>query len=141
MNEAYGRPNRGHKASRRGTIRKIRLVAGDEGRFRLQIARAHETTSGFEGKVVRNGPVIEYDGQPDPNEPYVVEVFNVNVPIRRGERLAIRTNKTSTLRCSSGGPNTLLFYPPLAPGAGFRANSNDEGCWLLLEAVVRTASR
>lgn len=140
MNEAYGRPNGGHKARRAGTITRLRLIAGEEGRFRLQIARAHETSSGFVGKVLRNGPVIVYDGQPDPNEPYVVEVFRVNVPIRKGERLAINARRTSTLRCSSGGPNTLLFHPPLVPGAGFRANSDDDGCWLLLEAVVRPAN-
>lgn len=137
MNEAYGRPDGGHKAARRGKIKRIRLVAGEAGRFRLQIVRARATATGFEGKVVRNGPVIEYDGQPDPDEPYVVEVFRVNVPIRRGQRLAIRARETSTLRCSSGGPNTLLFHPPLRPGAGYRDSTGDEGCWLLLEAVVR----
>lgn len=139
MNEALGRPERGHRAPRRGTIKRIRLIAGEQGSFRLQIVRVRQTDSGFEGKAVRNGPIIRYDGQPDPDEPYAVEVFRVNVPIRKGQRLAIRTRKTSTLRCSSGGPNTLLFRPPLVRGAGFRANTNDDGCWLLLEAVVRPA--
>ena len=140
MNEAYGRPDGGHKAPRRGKIRRIRLIAGEAGQFRLQIVRARATDSGFEGKVIRNGPVIRYDGQPDPDEPYAVEVFRVRIPIRRGQRLAIRTRKTSTLRCSSGGPNTLLFHPPLRVGAGFRDNTGDDGCWLLLEAVVRRPS-
>jgi hypothetical protein len=138
MNEAYGRPERGHRASWRGTIKRIRLIAGEAGQFRLQIVRVRRTASGgFEAKAIRNGRIIRYDGQPDPDEPYVVEVFRVNIPIRRGQRLAIRTRETSTLRCSSGGSNTLLFHPPLRVGAGYRDSTGDEGCWLLLEAVVR----
>jgi hypothetical protein len=127
MNEAFGRPDGGHKAARRGTIRKIRVLADDNGSFRLQIARARETASGYQGKVVRNGPFIQYDGQPDPDEPYVVEVFTMNVQVRKGDRLAIRARKTSALRCGGGGDNTLLFHPPLEPGAGFRANTSEEG--------------
>ena len=138
MNEAYGRPNGGHKAKKRGTIKKIRLIAGAPGRFRVQIVRARQTATGFEAKAVRNGPRIRYHGQPDDFEPYVVESFRVSIPIRKGERLAIRTRKTSTLRCSSGGPNTLLFDPPLVVGHGYKKMKDEEGCWLLLEAVVKT---
>jgi hypothetical protein len=138
MNEAYGRPNGGHKAKKRGTIKRIRLIAGAPGSFRLQIVRARQTATGFEGKAVRNGPKIRYQGQPDDFDPYVVESFRVRVPIHKGERLAIRTKKTSTLRCSSGGANTLLFDPPLVVGGGYHTMKDEEGCWLLLEAVVRT---
>jgi hypothetical protein len=138
MNEAVGRPNGGHRAKRRGTITKIRIIAHDEGRFRLQIARAHETASGYEGKVVRNGPIIEFDGQPNQLDPFVVESFRVNIPVRKGDRLAIRTKKAEILRCGGGGESTLLFYPPLVPGTGFRANSDTHNCLLLIEAVVRT---
>ena len=146
MNEAYGRPDGGERAPRRGVIRKIRLIAGGPGHFRLQIARAHELANGdFEGKVVRKGPVINYLGQtndPDPNDDnYVLESFPVRVKIFKGERLAIKTANTSALRCSSGGPNTLLFEPPLLAGGGFKASTDDEGCWLLMEAVVRKRHR
>ncbi len=141
MNEAFGRPNGGHKASRHGTITKIRVIAEDAGRFRLQIARARETASGYTGKVVRNGPVIRYEGQPDPDEPYAVEVFSVNVPVRKGERLAIKARRTSAIRTGGGGDNTLLFYPPLTPGGVMRANTEEEGLYLLIEAVVRPAAR
>jgi hypothetical protein len=138
VNEAYGRPNGGHKAPRRGTITKIRLIAGESGAFRLQIVRAHKNAAGnWVGKAVRNGPTIHYGGQPDPDEPYRVEVFTVSVPVKQGDRLAIRARKTSTLRCSSGGDNTLLFTPPLAVGQSFRRATDDDGCWMLLEAVVR----
>lgn len=138
MTNAYGRPNRGHKAGRRGTITKLRLIAGAPGSFRLQIARVRADGTAFEAKVVRNGPKIQYSGQPDPNEPYVVEKFSVNVPVRRGDRLAIRTAKTSTLRCS-GDAGALVFRPPLDPNGPYRASTDDYGCYLLLEAVVRPA--
>jgi hypothetical protein len=141
MNEAVGRPNGGHKARQRGKITKIRVIAHDAGKFRLQIARARETASGYEGKVVRNGPMIEFDGQPDQDEPYLVEVFRVNVPVRKGDRLAIRARKAQILRCGGGGDSTLLFHPPLAPGDGFRANFDTHNCLLLIEAVVRPAAR
>lgn len=137
MNEAFGRADGGHKAPGPGLLKKVRLIAGEAGSFRLRIVRARETDTGFEGKVVRNGPVIRYTGQPDLDEPYVVEVFRVRIPIRKGDRLAITTKKTSTLRCSSGGSNTLLFHPPLRRGTGLRENTGDDGCWLLLEGVVR----
>jgi len=137
MNEAYGRPDGGHKAPKPGTITKIRLIAGDAGSFRLQIVRAHATPGGFEAKAVRNGPRIEYKGQPDPNEPFKVETFSVHVHVSKGDRLAIKAKKTSTLRCSSGGPNALLFDPPLVPGQGYKDDFDTDGCWMLIEAVVQ----
>ena len=42
-----------------------------------------------------------------------------------------------TLRCSSGGSNTLQFAPPLVPGNGFKDEFDTDGCWMLIEAVVQ----
>jgi hypothetical protein len=137
MNEAYGRPNTGHKSPADGRITRIRLIAGEQGSFRLQIVKIRKSGSTFQGKVVRKGPVIHYVGQPEGDQDtFVVESFKVSVPIKKGERLAIKTAQTSTLRCSSGGPNTLLFEPPIVLGGGFRSNTNDDGCWMLIEAVA-----
>ena len=136
MMEAYGRPDTGDKAKHNGTIRKIRLIAGSEGTFRLQLAKGNPQTE--QGKVLRNGPVIHYDGQTDPDAlDYEVETFNVNVPVRKGERLAAKGNGISFMRCSSGGPNQLLFQPSLTPGGAFRDADETDGCWRLMEAVVR----
>ena len=57
--------------------------------------------------------------------------------IPAGARLAIKTKETSTLRCSSGGDNTLLHQPPLQAGAGFVNPDSDDGCWMLLEGQVK----
>jgi hypothetical protein len=140
--DAYGRPNGGDRAPRGGTIRRIRLIAGAPGSFRLQIAKVRRATLNQtnEARVLRSGPVITYRGQSQSNfdsDVYRVESFPVNVHVNAGESLAMRSRYTSAMRCSSGGTNQLIFQPPLLAGGGFEQASSTEGCWLLLEAVIR----
>lgn len=131
--DAYN--NAGHeKAPKDGVISKVKLIAGGEGHFRLQIAKAKPGQE--KAKIVRQGPRIDYEGQgPGFDEPYNVEKFNVHVPVHEGEYLAIKARKTSMLRCSSGGPNQLLFQPALPVGGPFEPATHTDGCWLLLQAV------
>jgi hypothetical protein len=131
MNKAQDRLN-GEKAPMNGVIRKIRLIAAVPGQFQLQFVKFH---SGH-GKAVKNGPVINYQGQPDTATAggYVIEVFPVNITIKQGWRLAAKASSLSTLRCNSGGPAVYQFVPPLVVGAGFRDPDSDDGCMLLLEA-------
>jgi hypothetical protein len=131
--EAYGRPDGGHKAPKDGTIKKIRIIAGEQGSFRLQLARAKAEQE--KARVTYTGPRLSYDGQPDGNEPYAIESFKVNVHVEKGDHLGILSRKTSMLRCSSGGANQLLFQPPLSVGGPFQTADATDGCWLLLEAV------
>jgi hypothetical protein len=136
QNEAYGRPDGGQRSPYSGKLKSVRLIAQVPGSFQLQIVKIKPDNS---TKVVRQGPTINYQGQPagDPLT-YTIETFPVgNLPIKRGQSLAIKTTSTSLVRCSSGGDNSLLFQPPLAPGAGFRAPDADDGCWLLLEGVAK----
>ena len=136
--EAYGRPNGGEKAPKDGTIRKIRIIAGEEGSFKPQIAKAKPGPQ--EAKVVYTGDKLSYDGQTQQNwnsGVYNVESFKVNIPVKKGQYLGMLSRKTSTLRCSSGGPNQLLFQPPLVAGGGFEQATADDGCWLLMEAVIK----
>jgi hypothetical protein len=138
--EAYGRPDGGELAPRTGTIRKIRLIAGGPGSFRLQIAKVKRSTlfGTNEAKVVHTGPRISYQGQTALNfedDSYRVESFDVDVPVKKGQQLALKGNLTSMVRCSSGGANTLIYTPPLGPG--FRPATNTDGCWILIEAVIR----
>ena len=140
QNEAYGRPDGGELAPKTGTIRKIRLIAGGPGSFRLQIAKVKRSTlfGANEAKVVANGPRINYQGQSEANfeeDSYRVETFDVNLPVRKGQQLALKGNITSMVRCSSGGDNTLIYTPPL--GGTFRPATNTDGCWILIEAVIR----
>jgi hypothetical protein len=142
QNEAYGRPDGGHLAPKTGTIKKIRLIAGGPGSFKLQIAKVQQSTlfKTNKAKVVANGPRISYSGQTEANEEsgaYKVESFDVNVPVKKGQQLALRGNISSMIRCSSGGDNTLLYAPPLMAGSPFKAATNTDGCWILMEAVIR----
>jgi hypothetical protein len=140
QNEAYGRPDGGELAPKTGTIKKIRLIAGGPGSFKLQIAKVKRSTlfGTNEAKVVANGPRISYQGQTEANEEsgsYRVETFDVNVPVKKGQQLALKGNVTSMVRCSSGGDNTLVYNPSLA--SAFRPATSTDGCWILMEAVIR----
>jgi hypothetical protein len=142
QNEAYGRPDGGELAPKTGMIKKIRLIAGGPGSFKLQVAKVKRATLGgtSEAKVLANGPRISYQGQTEANEEsgaYRVETFDVNVPVKKGQQLALRGNITSMIRCSSGGDNTLIYTPPLLRGDSFRPATGDDGCWILMEAVIR----
>jgi hypothetical protein len=133
--DAYN--NAGHeRAPKDGVIKKVKLIAGGPGHFKLQIAEAKPDKD--KGRVVRNGPRIDYNGQPNNQGlTYDVESFPVHVPVEKGQYLAIKAKKTSMLRCSSGGPNQFLFQPALSPGGPFKTLSYTDGCWLLLQAVYQ----
>ena len=137
LNEAYGRPNGGELAPKTGTIKKIRLIAGGPGSFRLM---AVKHINGTDAKVTRRGQKISYRGQVESAEEegdYRVESFDVDMQVKKGMQLAIRGNITSMIRCSSGGDNTLIYSPPLFLGGSFTPATSTDGCWLLMEAVIK----
>ncbi len=134
LNDAYGNPG-GEKAPKSGKLKRIKLIAGAPGSFKLQLVKV---TKSQRAKVVTQGPRIHYQGQSNPNaDTYEVEKFKVNVPVHKGEQLAIKTKRTSTLRCSSGGDNTLLYNPALKVGHTLQSLGSDDGCWMLIEGVVK----
>lgn len=136
MGEAYGNPG-GEQAPRSGYLRKLKLIAGESGSFRLQIVK---TTIDGHSKLKRSGPKITYRGQSQANydnDSYNVEKFKVHGKLKAGERLAIKAAETSTLRCSSGGRNTLQHSPPLKRRQGKRIYEQSDGCWMLIEGKVR----
>jgi len=142
LNEAYGRPDGGELAPRNGTIKKIRLIAGGPGSIRLQIEKVNRATlfGTREARAVWYGPQIHYQGQTEANfedDSYRVESFPVDIPIKKGQQLGLRGQITSMIRCSSGGDNTLIYTPPLFLGGPFTAATNTDGCWLLMEALIK----
>jgi hypothetical protein len=137
LNDAYGRPGV-ERAPKSGRIRVIRVIAGGPGAFRLQVAKVRRADD--YAKVVRYGPKIRYRGQDEGNwesDRYEVEKFRVNIPVRKGQQLALHGNYTSMVRCSSGGDNTLVYQSPLRPRRPFQPTTDTDGCWLLMEAVIR----
>jgi hypothetical protein len=144
QNEAYGRPDGGELAPRSGTIKKIRLIAGGPGAFRLQVAKVKRSTlfGSNEASVVANGQKIRYQGQAEANwesDSYRIETFDVNVPVKKGQQLAMHTSGTpmSAIRCSSGGDNTLIYQGGLKLRQPFKPATDTDGCWILIEAVIR----
>jgi hypothetical protein len=136
LNEAHQRPDSGIKAPKAGTIGRVRLMSCEGGSFRVQVARRVPGTSRY--KVVKDGPRIEYQGDrqgcgDEDDFVYRIESFATNFSIKKGDRIAIKAKRTGTLRCGSGGPNTLLFDPPLVAGGNARRASDDQGCLLLVE--------
>lgn len=136
LNEAYAPPNPDGKqlAPKDGTINKISLIAATKGKFRLQVVKLNKNQH---AKVVKQGPTISYVGTPLNGNTYNIENFKVDVPIKKGEQLAAKASKISFVRCSSGGPNTLIYQPALSPGGSSAATSGSDGCWMLLEATYK----
>jgi hypothetical protein len=118
------------KAQKDGTIDKLRLIAGAPGEFRFLLA--HAKPNAEQAKVVYRGQKLSYGSS---GNQYKVQTINVNVPVDEGDFLGIEAKKTSMLRCSSGGPNQLIFQPALQLGAPYAQADDTDGCWLLLEAV------
>jgi hypothetical protein len=135
LNEAHQRPG-SEKAPKAGTIGWVRLMSCGPGSFRVQVARQVPGTSKY--RVVRNGPIIRYEGDlqgcGDADDfVYRIESFATGFAVSKGDRIAIKARRTGTLRCGGGGDNTLLFDPPLVAGGTARRPTDTQGCLLLVE--------
>lgn len=137
QNEAYGRPDGGEKAPRSGILKRIRVISGDTTTFSVQLVKVN---AAGQARLKKQGPTFQAIGQTPENwnsGVYKVESFKVNMDIKKGWRLAMVTNTHNpAARCSSGGPNTLIYKPALW-GSGFTSQFNDDGCWELIEGVIK----
>jgi hypothetical protein len=144
--EAYHNAGR-EKAPKAGTIGKLRLVSCVAGSFRLQFARVKPALD--QARVVRNGPVINYQADPrqvdgdddtfcggEEGNDFIVQTFSVNVHVNKGDYIVIRTASTGALYCA-GGSGVLLFNPPLARGGAFRTATEDTSCNVLVQLEYR----
>jgi hypothetical protein len=140
MNEAFGRPGGGHRAPKAGIIGKVRLMSCEPGSLRVQVVRKSPGSETY--RVVRNGPTLSYQGDPqgcgeDDDGVYPVETFSTGFSVAKGDRIAIRADRTGTLRCGSGGDHTWLFDAGLKVGGAAREPDDDQGCFLLVEWQYR----
>jgi hypothetical protein len=114
-------------APKDGTIAILRLRAcAPGGSFVLQLARL--SASGDKARVTRTGPAIVYTGSPGCN---VIETFNVDVPVLKGEHLAVVAPELRFIYNASGD-GTDIFDPLLPDGGAFRNPSNVDGAGILL---------
>jgi hypothetical protein len=133
--EAQGQPNK-VKAPRDGTISKIRVVAcKPSGSFVLQTVRVKAATE--EAKVVSTGPVINYQGTNrncTASNNFDIEEFDVNVPVQKGDWLAVIATQVRFMYNPGSGPS-IMFDPPLAEGEAFRTTEHASG-FLMLQAEL-----
>jgi len=136
-NDAY--QYAGHeKAPKSGTLKKIQLVGGVPGSFKLQLAKVKGSGDTAQVKVTRQGPTINYVGSDENSLDYNVETFKVNMPVKKGEQIAAKSSSPlSTLRCSSGGDNTLENQPALGVGNPFATVTSTDGCWMLIGGTIK----
>lgn len=139
QNESYGRPG-GTEAPVTGTLKKVRVIAAAPGSFTLQMVRTKSIGGVLQTKVKSVGPTFHYNGQTPDNWSsgvFLRESFPVNMPIKRGWRLAMKSTNNPVRRCSGGGPNTLIHYPGLQLGWGFTPAAGTDGCYTLIEGVIQ----
>jgi hypothetical protein len=126
------------QAPESGKIKRVRLIAATPGNFRFYLLKLRNldlTTGTGLAKAKRKGPRIEYDGDGLTSKP--IEHFKVGVKVKRGEFLAIKSRKTSTLECTPTTVNQLVYQPPLGLGGGFVASGSFDRCQLLVQAVIK----
>ena len=67
---------------------------------------------------------------------YVVQSFSVNLPVAKGDYIAIVAASTGTLSCS-GGDGFLLYAPPLPVGGPLKKAQSGASCDLLVQLSYR----
>jgi hypothetical protein len=135
------------KAPKNGRIGKVKLVSCVKGSFKLQLARVKRATN--KSRVVRSGPFIRYKADPrqvDGNSDtycggqdgadFRVQTFRVNVPVKKGEYIAIKTKKTGTLNCS-GGSGALVHAPALPVGGALKRAKDSMSCTMLVRLIYK----
>jgi hypothetical protein len=136
-----GSPGGNKKAPKDGIIKRINLVSLTRGHFRFELAKV-KNFHGDNGKakIVHRGPKIDYQSSVHGND-YRIQTFHVHERVHKGEYLAIRSRKTSLLKCQSGSTEQLLFQPLLPIGGPFTSNlGHTSNCTLLLRAVYAKGS-
>lgn len=139
LEEAQGNAGK-EKAPRDGTIAKIRLVACNPGgrppggTFVLQIVRVTATGN---ARAIRSGPVINYLGTRrncTASNNFNIEEFDVNVPVSKGDSLAVYATQIRFMYNPGSGPSAL-FDLPLADGEAARPPFTSSG-FLMLQAEL-----
>ena len=119
----------------------LKLVTCDSGKFTLQLVKKNVERQWKPG--VTDNQVIKYDADPrqvdgDPNtdcggpdgNDYLIQTFQINVAVQKGEYIAVRTAKLGTIHCS--GDNMPHLLPGTCRGPGLPAPDHRRGaaeCW------------
>jgi hypothetical protein len=132
----------GHlKAPANGVITQIWVIAGHKGTF-VPVVGFLTGVSGDNGngQITAHGPIIHHLSSVTSGSTYKIQKFTgLQINVKKGEVLGMKTALNSVLRCDSGSPRQLLFQPPLVVGDAPVANAGSSDCSLLIEAVMNPA--
>jgi hypothetical protein len=136
-----GSPGGHIKAPKDGVIKRLNLVALKKGSFRFELAEVKSFHgSNGKAKIVHRGDKINYQSSVHGTH-YDIQTFHVHEKVHKGEYLAIKSRKTSLLKCQSGSTEQLLFQPVLPLNGPFTSNAGHRSnCTLLLRAVYAKGS-
>ena len=132
----------GLRAPATGTITKFRVRAGAPGTLTFRVAKLKGLNTfgnpGFAfGKNDGKGPTVHVQGIGSNEEGPTIESFPAHLKVKKGDYLAIDSSEASNLYCDGGGTKNLIFRPTLTNT--FLHSTTDEGCDLLVQAVVKPA--
>ena len=133
MNHSEGGDPGYEKAPKDGWIHKARVISCVAGSFRLQFARIKAGTQ--QARVIRDGTSISYPGDSDDcdDDFYDVNVINVHLWVKKGDRIVVRAKQTAAMSNHDGGPHTLLYYPKLPVGGNYTPSDGSTGGNLLVQ--------
>jgi hypothetical protein len=121
----------GPYAPKKGTVDKIKLVSDVGSLFIPQVVKVKGNVSPIaEIKVKEQGPTLHYEGTGE------IEVFDVDLPVRKNQRIAMRTQFAGALHCEPGLDNEAIVDPLILPGNVFHDADYYTGCTHLVQAVM-----
>jgi hypothetical protein len=121
----------GPHAPHDGVVDKIKLVSAWGSLFIPQVVKVRGNVAPItELKVKEQGPTLIYAGTGD------IETFDVDLPIKQGERIAMRTQFAGALQCEPGIDNEAIADPLLLPSNVFTDANYYTGCTHLVQAVM-----
>lgn len=112
--------------------------------FRFELVQVHNLSSDEmhgNAKVIFQSHRFQVPG-PTANQAsngvYPILTIPADIPVSKGNELAITTKNNQAEYCSDGTPGQLTFFNPvLSMGSPLRTNNGVDGCLLLVQAVIK----
>ena len=130
----------GHVASPKdGVITSFRIRAGGPGQIRFKIVRlksVNTANSTAKGKAVAKSAKFQVQGNGF-NAGNPTETFNVNMNVKKGDRIAVDSSKTSVERCTVANTVRQLLWAPVlkVSATAYRINDSKGYCTLMVQAI------
>lgn len=118
-------------APKKGVIKKIKLIADNPGKLRVQVGQTQGVVGGTGGQITRTGPRINYQGTGS------IEKFKVHIPVKKFDYLAFKTRYANTLSCGAGFDTEAQFQPTLKVGGPTKTASAVSDCTHLIGARMK----